>query len=88
MFDAIVVSDEIRFAKPQTEFFDHLMEQLDYPEKNKMLVIGDSLSSDILGGNNYGIDTCWYNRLKVKNLSEIIPTYMITQISQVLSHVR
>lgn len=60
-FEEIIVSDEIGYAKPQKEFFDHTFEKIGNPEKSAVLVIGDSLKSDIQGGNSYGVDTCWYN---------------------------
>lgn len=60
-FDAIVISAEIGKAKPGTAIFDHTFDLLGYPEKESALMVGDSLSSDIRGGTNYGISTCWYN---------------------------
>ncbi len=59
-FDAIVVSGEIGIAKPHAGFFDVAFERLGHPDKEMTLMIGDSLTSDIAGGINYGIDTCWY----------------------------
>ncbi len=60
-FDNIVISDEIGYQKPAGEYFDIAMERIGNPEKSDVLVIGDSLSSDIAGGNRYGLDTCWIN---------------------------
>ena len=60
-FDAIVISGEVGKAKPGTEIFDIVFERLDAPDKETALIIGDNLGSDIQGGINYGIDTCWYN---------------------------
>jgi YjjG family noncanonical pyrimidine nucleotidase len=59
-FDAIVISGEIGIAKPHREFFDVAFGRLGHPDKATTLMIGDSLASDIQGGNDYGIDTCWY----------------------------
>jgi len=59
-FDAIVISGEVGTAKPGTGIFDVLFEGLHHPDKATALMIGDSLTSDIAGGINYGIDTCWY----------------------------
>lgn len=60
-FDAVFVSEDINHQKPEKEYFDCVIEKI--PEKNreKMLIIGDSQSSDILGGINSSIATCWYN---------------------------
>jgi len=59
-FDAIVISGEVGIAKPHSGFFDIAFERLGHPDKATTLMIGDSLASDIQGGNDYGIDTCWY----------------------------
>lgn len=61
LFDAVFVSEEACAQKPEKEYFDFVISHI--PEKNKdnILVIGDSLSSDILGGINSGLDTCWFN---------------------------
>lgn len=60
-FEAIVISAEVGVAKPHTEIFDIAFDQLGSPHKDTALMVGDSLSSDIQGGTNYGIATCWYN---------------------------
>ncbi len=60
-FDAIVVSDEIGYAKPHLDFFHHTFQEIGQPQKSEVLIVGDSLASDIAGGNQFGIDTCWYN---------------------------
>lgn len=61
LFDGVFVSEEANAQKPEKEYFDFVISRI--PEKNKdnILVIGDSLSSDILGGINSGLDTCWFN---------------------------
>ncbi len=80
-FSTIVISDEINVPKPQSAFFEHTFEQINHPPKEKVLVIGDTLGSDILGGNNYGVETCWFNpKNKVINPA-ITPTYTIQNIS-------
>ena len=60
-FDSIVISAEVGVAKPHTGIFDIAFGQLGSPRKETVLMVGDSLSSDIQGGTNYGIATCWYN---------------------------
>lgn len=60
-FDAIVISSEVGTTKPGTAIFDIIFERLGNPPKESALMVGDSLTSDIKGGTNYGIDTCWYN---------------------------
>ncbi len=60
-FKHIIISEEIKHSKPSKEIFDHAFRLMKQPEKNHVLMIGDSLGSDIQGGSNYGIDTVWYN---------------------------
>jgi len=82
-FETIVVSDEIGVAKPNIAFYDYTFEQINWPDKNKVLKIGDSLNSDIQGGINYGLDTCWYNPHKKENKTQFIPTYEIHDLNQI-----
>ena len=60
-FDAIVISAEVGASKPGGAIFDIVFAELGFPAKQTALMVGDSLSSDIRGGTNYGIATCWYN---------------------------
>jgi len=60
-FQAVVISAEVGCSKPFTAIFDIAFERLRNPSKASSLMVGDSLSSDIQGGTNYGINTCWYN---------------------------
>jgi len=61
LFEVVIISEEIGVAKPHTEFFETAHEQTGYPPKSEILVIGDSLSSDIRGGIDFEVDTCWFN---------------------------
>ncbi len=60
-FDKIFVSEEAGHQKPEKEYFDYVIDNIPEKDKSKMLIVGDSQSSDILGGINAGIDTCWFN---------------------------
>ena len=60
-FASIVISGEVGEAKPGTAIFDIVFDQLGGPDRETALIIGDNLGSDIQGGINYGIDTCWFN---------------------------
>jgi 2-haloacid dehalogenase len=84
-FDEIVVSDEIGHAKPHKEFFDYTFKQIKNPPKNKTMVVGDSLNSDIRGGNNFGLETCWFNPAQKQNLTEIEPTHEIKALGDLIS---
>lgn len=59
---AVFISEDIGFNKPSREYFDYVLANIDEKDKSKVLVIGDSLSSDIAGAKNSGLDACWVNR--------------------------
>lgn len=81
-FEAIFDSQSIGFQKPSTAFFDHVMRHIKDFKKEEALMIGDSLNTDIKGGNLSGIDTCWINRKGLEGSSEIRSTYTITSLLQ------
>ncbi len=58
---AIIISEEIGFAKPAKEYFDAAFARLGNPPKSEVLMIGDNWVSDIQGAAWYGLDTCWFN---------------------------
>lgn len=60
-FAAIVISAEVGAAKPGPAIFDLTFDALGRPDPAGAVMIGDNLPSDILGGADYGIATCWYN---------------------------
>ena len=61
LFEAIFLSEQIGFVKPQKEFFDACFAAIDGFDPREAILFGDSLSSDIQGGRNAGILTCWFN---------------------------
>ncbi|MCL2861975.1 MAG: YjjG family noncanonical pyrimidine nucleotidase [Firmicutes bacterium] len=73
-------TDRVGFSKPNEKFFDYVLEKIPQINKDKILIIGNSLTSDIQGGINAGIDTCWLNLSNEKNKSAIIPTYEINKL--------
>jgi 2-haloacid dehalogenase len=86
-FKHIIISEEIGHSKPAREFFDYAFEKMGSPKKEQVMIIGDSLSSDIKGGAQYGIRTCWFNLQGITNQSGIQPDYTVTslvEISQML----
>lgn len=60
-FKGVFISGEIGHEKPAVEFFEHVANAVPDFDKQSALIIGDSLTADIKGGVNFGIDTCWYN---------------------------
>lgn len=79
-FEHNFISDQIGHPKPEAGFFTHIFEL--YPDHPKTIIIGDNLDSDIKGGNDFGIDTCWYNPKHIENKTGIIPTYEISDLSE------
>ena len=82
-FDDIFVSEDIGIPKPAKEFFDYCFKNLDNPDKNDVVLIGDSLSADILGGLNYGIDTIWFNKNNEPVNDDIKPTYTVNKLKDI-----
>lgn len=80
-FDYIFVSEDACHQKPEVEYFDYVMANTPEKDKSKILVIGDSMSSDILGGINFGVDTCWLN--PKGSVGAHKPTYEISQIMHI-----
>ena len=86
-FDKLFISDEIGYSKPQKEFFDHVLANIEETDKSKILLVGDSLHTDILGGKNAGIATCWYN-VKGESLPDMPATYQICDLLELLDIVK
>lgn len=84
-FDGVFVSDETGFQKPQKGFFDYVFSRIPEQDRARMLIVGDSLSSDIRGGNNAGIDTCWLNPRGAQNTSGAVCTYEIARLEELYS---
>lgn len=83
-FEAMFISEEMGIAKPDPRFFDQVFAQIGSPRKESVLVIGDSLSSDIQGGNRYGLDTCWFNPAQKPSNPQIPATYEIHRLENLL----
>lgn len=81
----IFISEKLGAEKPQSAFFEGCFQKLGEFDKNKIVVIGDSLTSDILGGVNAKLHTCWFNKEQKANNTEVIPDYEIRNLSEVLN---
>lgn len=84
-FRGLVISDEIGIAKPDPGFFIEVFSRMGNPAKEDVLMVGDSLSSDIAGGEAFGIDTCWLNSSGESNSSSVKPTFEIRGLKELLS---
>lgn len=77
------ISEEIGYSKPNPKIFEYAMQKMQISNPKKVLMIGDSLTSDMQGGYNTGIDTCFYNpKGKQRNLTV---TYEVKHLSEVIS---
>lgn len=76
----IFISEIVGYEKPDINFFKKVISEVGINDLSEVLIIGDSLTSDIQGGYNAGIDTCWYNPKGIKNESSLSPTYIIQNL--------
>ena len=81
-FENIFDSQSIGFQKPSKDFFDYVMGHIKDFNAKEALIIGDSLHTDIKGGLQCGIDTCWINRTSQKCSAEIQSTYTVTSLAE------
>ncbi len=82
-FKGIFISQEIGFNKPRPEFFEGCFAKIENFEREETIIVGDSLSSDILGGKNVGIKTVWFNPQKEK-ADDIKPDFEIERLSDLI----
>lgn len=80
LFKDIFVSEDTGYQKPMKAYFDYVFARIPNFSKENALIIGDSLTSDIKGGQLAGIDTCWFNPEKKANKTGIKPNYEIHKI--------
>ena len=77
----IFVSEEAGAAKPQSAYFDYVAEKIGLTDRSCALIVGDSLTSDIAGGANAGIDSCWFNPTG-KPCGAVRPTWEIRSLRE------
>ena len=81
-FDIVVISEQVGYAKPHPAIFDHALEQMGHPQRERVLMVGDNPASDILGGINAGMATCWLNRNNRDLPEGIQPTGQVTSLRE------
>lgn len=82
-FMNVFISEEIGFQKPNKSYFEAVLSDLGTDKTEEILIVGDSLSSDIKGGGNIGMDTCWFNPSNAINTTDILPTYEIRELKEI-----
>ena len=81
-FEQVFVSQELGANKPSLEYFEKCFDRIPGIDKKKTIMVGDSLTSDILGGQNAGIATCWVNPDHKPGREDIRVDYQIEALSQ------
>ena len=83
-FNQVFISEQLQTQKPDALFYEKKGQQIAGFSKEKALMIGDSLTADIQGGNNAGIDTIWYNPHHLENHTQAQPTYEVDSYQALL----
>ena len=81
-FDLLVISEEVGVAKPNKKIFDYALEQAGNPDRSRVLMVGDTAESDILGGINAGLATCWLNAHHREQPEGIAPTWTVSSLHE------
>lgn len=80
----LFISEELGAEKPHSAYFDAVAAGIPDFDRKKALVVGDSLSSDMRGGANAGIDTCWFNPKGKKAPADLSITYTISTLEELV----
>ena len=83
LMDGVFLSEELGVEKPNKAFFDKVFKEIGDMDRDTVLIVGDSLTSDIRGGNNAGIRTCWYNPGHEVPIEGVHVDYEITDLHEV-----
>ena len=84
IFNAVFISEDVGYQKPNAEYFKTVFRKTSIADKKQVLLIGDSLTSDMKDGEIAGIDTCWYNPKHSTNTQKIPVTYEIDNLSRIM----
>ena len=87
-FELIIISEQVGVAKPDKRIFEHTFSMIGEVELSNILMVGDNPDSDILGGMNAGVDTCWLNANQQACPEGVKATYTVKTLNdlQVLLH--
>ena len=86
--DGIFLSEQIGYEKPAAEFFDAVFREIGEDKRGSSIIVGDSLTSDIEGGNRAGIASCWYNPGGAQDATGAKPDYEIRDLREILEILR
>ncbi|HFU4502300.1 TPA: YjjG family noncanonical pyrimidine nucleotidase [Streptococcus suis] len=83
-FTQVFISEQMGTQKPATDFYEKIAEQIGCLDMTSFLMIGDSLTADIQGANNVGMDSVWYNPMHLEKIGQAQPTYIISNYQELL----
>ena len=84
VFDGVFISEDLGYDKPSLEYFDLVFENIGSKNRDEYILIGDSLTSDMLGSNNAGIKNIWYNPNDFDNKASVKVDYTINNLKEVI----
>ena len=76
-FKHLFISEEVGHQKPKAAFFETAFDRLGQPNKDAVMMVGDSLHSDIQGANNYGMLSCWFDRKGTEKETDIVADFRV-----------
>ena len=82
-FEEIFISELIGCTKPSKAFFNYCFSRMPPYKEDEIIIIGDSLTSDIQGGINAGIHTCWFNPRGNAGRADIVPEYTVSALEEI-----
>ena len=81
-FDLLIISEEVGVAKPDARIFDYALAQAGNPDRSRVLMVGDTAESDIRGGVNAGLATCWFNPHQRELPADLRADWTVTSLSE------
>ncbi len=81
-FDLLVISEQVGYAKPHPAIFDYALEKMGNPSRQRVMMVGDNPDSDILGGINSGLATCWLNADNRPLPDGISPDWQVSTLAE------
>jgi putative hydrolase of the HAD superfamily/5'-nucleotidase len=84
-FEVLVISEQVGMTKPDRQIFDHALSLMGDPARDRVLMVGDNPDSDIRGGINAGLDTCWVNADGRAAPEAMMPTYQVSSLAELES---
>ena len=82
-FREVFISQEVGYNKPSREYFDACFTRIPGFAPERAMMVGDSLTSDIRGGRDAGLRTCWFDPLGRPRRPDIVPDYTVTALNQI-----